>query len=282
MRDVVEKIIKPDTAGRMMGLAVLRNLQSPLRARVVVSHSWDEEYDEFVKALQCSGHSGPFWICSFALYQHFDKMEFEKQFGEDPFSGPYKRVLQQAERLLMVITAKEDANPLERLFCRAEFACALSLNKAVDFASVTTISEPQHSMKISDSLMELLNRDSPELNVDLWADPYYSQELNENAKTGKADDMKQIDRDNRTHLINRLEGFPNLHVHILDAQCQALKKHSLPASEFAKVGSVQVYTSFLEQRQVLAQQLEEALRQAPSTSFQKQRALGGFDDANAF
>jgi len=267
MRDVVETIIKPETAGHKIGLGLQRNFKSPLRARVVVSHCWDEDYDQFVQALEDTGLDGPFWICSFALYQHFDHhMPFEKQFGKDPFSGPYRDVLAQAERLVVVVTGKQAANPLERLFCRAELACAQSLNKSIEFASVTV---SDSTGRISDSLMELIERDNPELDVDMWEEPTYFQRLNKTFRCGQTDDVKSCDTANATHLIQCLDHFPNLHVHILQLQCEALKKHSLPVSEVAKLATqpMALYASFLQQRRIQAHDLDKALQKVRSVGW---------------
>merc|ERR1719440_1403718 len=66
-RDVFQRIIRADTLGKGIGYAMLKNHHQPLKARVVICHSWEDDYAEFVSNLQASGEKGPFWLCGMAV-----------------------------------------------------------------------------------------------------------------------------------------------------------------------------------------------------------------------
>ena len=73
MYEVVEKLIKPQTKGKGIGYALLLNSDKPLRAKIMVSHAWGEQYDHFVRAIKDSHSKGPFWVCATAIYQNEHK-----------------------------------------------------------------------------------------------------------------------------------------------------------------------------------------------------------------
>jgi hypothetical protein len=71
MRDVVDKVVKPETQSKGAGWALLHNRDDPKTAKHMISHAWDEDFEEFVGALKkerdIGNISGPVWICAFGL-----------------------------------------------------------------------------------------------------------------------------------------------------------------------------------------------------------------------
>jgi hypothetical protein len=132
-RDVVDKIVKAETAGKGAGYALLRNSARPLRAKVMVSHAWDEEYEEFLRVLETSGYQGPFWVCATAIYQPEDdpKLTLEMQLGVQA-GGPLVLILKQADCLLCVMTSQ--GNIFERLWCLFEMFTAVQLEVQLQIA----------------------------------------------------------------------------------------------------------------------------------------------------
>ena len=54
-----------------------------------------------------SGKDGPFWVCSFSIYQSNGDGEFPtigQQLGDDPEYGPFATVLKGAESMVAVVT----------------------------------------------------------------------------------------------------------------------------------------------------------------------------------
>lgn len=132
MYEVVEKIIKPKTKGRGMGYSLLVNDKKPLRAKVMVSHAWGEDYERFISALQDSGCSGPFWVCAMSIYQNGDipKLTIAKQLGPNPSTGPFSTVLKQSTMMLAVVTP--DCDIYTRLWCVYEMFVAIHLGVKVE------------------------------------------------------------------------------------------------------------------------------------------------------
>ena len=104
-RDLVEKHIKPATAGKGVGMALLLNEHAPLRARTMVTHAWDESFEGFVKALRDhvdrTGDQGPFWICFCAIYQNEDGAgpSIAEQLGPSVEGGPFAAVIRSLKSL---------------------------------------------------------------------------------------------------------------------------------------------------------------------------------------
>jgi hypothetical protein len=132
-RDVVDNIIKVETAGTGAGYALLRNSARPLRAKVMVSHAWDEDYEDFLLLLETSGYQGPFWVSATAIYQPEDNpdLTLEKQLGVEA-GGPLVLILKQADLVLCVMTRK--GNIFERLWCLFEMFTAVQLEVQLQVA----------------------------------------------------------------------------------------------------------------------------------------------------
>ncbi len=134
MRQVVHKILEKRTAGKGVGYALLVNKAKPLRAKVMVSHSWEEDYEHFVSALDESGEEGPFWICATAIYQcnDIEDVTVDKQLGPHPSTGPFATVLKQADKMVCVMTPESDI--YTRLWCVYEMYVAVSFGVSVGMA----------------------------------------------------------------------------------------------------------------------------------------------------
>jgi len=132
-RIVVEKSIKPATAGKGMGYALLANKERPLRAKVMVSHAWDESYLRFVQALEQV--EGPFWICFESIYQCGDGAgpSIAEQLSSDPSTGPFGTVLKSIKGTdgLMVAVITSMCNIYERMWCVYEMYEAMQLSLEV-------------------------------------------------------------------------------------------------------------------------------------------------------
>merc|ERR1740124_7043 len=125
MRDFV-RLIKLITAGTGMGYSLLINKANPLKVKVMVSHAWDEPIKDFVKAIESSGETGPFWICAMAIHQNGDDDEVTigEQLGPDPETGPFATVLKSVGLMIAVVTHVCDINT--RLWCVYEMHFAVS------------------------------------------------------------------------------------------------------------------------------------------------------------
>merc|ERR1712113_513344 len=131
-------LIKPTTAGRGAGYALFVNLACPLRIQVMVSHAWDETYDDFLGALASSGDVGPFWVCATALYQPEDipEMSLARQLGAEA-GGPLVTVLNNASAVLCVVTPT--TNVFTRLWCLFEMFTAVEMRREVRVAKMQRI-----------------------------------------------------------------------------------------------------------------------------------------------
>lgn len=162
MRDVVKMVVKPATQGSGIGYALLVNQNKPLRAKVMVSHAWDESFGNFVSCLKKSGHLGPYWVCALSIYQSDgagDSPTIAQQIGSDPEYGAFSTVLKGADLMLAVVT--ETCNIYTHLWCVYEILVA---NKQ----KVKTILCPH--IPESSKLFEALENDICIANVDTAVD----------------------------------------------------------------------------------------------------------------
>lgn len=139
MYDVVNTIIKPKTEGTGMGYSLYLNQEEPLRAKVMVSHAWGENFNQFYHTLQQSGNEGPFWVCAMSICQNNDieDVTIEKQLGPDPHYGPFATVLRQADSMIAIMTKSCDI--YTRLWCVYEIFTAISLNIPVKLETYNEI-----------------------------------------------------------------------------------------------------------------------------------------------
>ena len=137
MYEVVEKLIKPQTKGKGIGYALLLNSDKPLRAKIMVSHAWGEQYDHFVRAIKDSHSKGPFWVCATAIYQNEDKpsLTISKQLGPSIEYGPFATVLKQANSMIAVFTPSVDI--YLRMWCVFEIFIAVKLKVPLRFVGLS-------------------------------------------------------------------------------------------------------------------------------------------------
>merc|ERR1740124_1532991 len=135
MRDFV-RLLKLITAGTGMGYSLLINKENPLKAKVMVSHAWDEPIKDFVEAIESSGETGPFWICAMAINQNDDELKgitIGEQLGPDPETGPFATVLKSVSVMIAVVTHVCDINT--RLWCVYEMHFAVCQDVSVKLSA---------------------------------------------------------------------------------------------------------------------------------------------------
>eukprot|EP00931_Biecheleriopsis_adriatica_P053555 TRINITY_DN3136_c0_g2_i1.p1 TRINITY_DN3136_c0_g2~~TRINITY_DN3136_c0_g2_i1.p1 ORF type:complete len:906 (+),score=124.55 TRINITY_DN3136_c0_g2_i1:35-2752(+) len=124
-RDIVARIIRPETSGRALGYALLKNSISPLRAAIMVSHAWDESFSDFTAALRHSEHQGALWVAAAAIYQSEESV---MHILSNP-AETLNQVLHHSECLLCVLAA--GCNIFERLWCLYEMSSAMEMGLEV-------------------------------------------------------------------------------------------------------------------------------------------------------
>lgn len=100
VRDMVKHHILPRTAGTGLGYALKVNHESPLEVAVLVSHSWNENAEEFVETLERTvGADEILFVCAFAIYQNEDGAgpTVSQQIGASMNCSPFGRVLENIQ-----------------------------------------------------------------------------------------------------------------------------------------------------------------------------------------
>ncbi|CAJ1393882.1 unnamed protein product [Effrenium voratum] len=145
-REVVSRIVWPETAGKGVGYALLRNASTPLLAAVMVSHAWDDGFTELLAALSAS--QGALWVAATALYQSEESIA-------QILSNPLE-LLGQVLRGRSLLCVLGNVNIYDRLWCLFEMSCAVEMGAevnttrkpkgrgawALDEAFLTACSEP--------------------------------------------------------------------------------------------------------------------------------------------
>mmetsp|Transcript_81892 Transcript_81892/g.210980 ORF Transcript_81892/g.210980 Transcript_81892/m.210980 type:complete len:603 (-) Transcript_81892:94-1902(-) len=101
VRTLVEQYIIPKTRGHGIGYALMVNQDEPKEVSVMVSHSWNENFEEFVDVLERTVHQDEIlFICALAIYQCGDGAgpNVEEQIGDDPHESPFVRTLSNIRR----------------------------------------------------------------------------------------------------------------------------------------------------------------------------------------
>ncbi|CAB9525341.1 expressed unknown protein [Seminavis robusta] len=137
MRQVVRDFIQPKTLPYGVGYALWRNQDAPILATIMVSHSWEEYFGEFVDALTAVSSKiadQGLWICSLAMLQKTEAgigpgPTIEEQLGENVLNGPFAQVVRRANLMLVVQTPR--ALVYERLWCVLELYQAIQCNVEV-------------------------------------------------------------------------------------------------------------------------------------------------------
>lgn len=96
MRDLVNGWVKPETEGTGLGYALLVNQKKPLQVNVMVSHSWNENAEEFVESLERTvWKDDVLFICAFSIFQNGDGSgpSIAEQLGSTAEDSPFYRVL---------------------------------------------------------------------------------------------------------------------------------------------------------------------------------------------
>jgi hypothetical protein len=126
MREFVEEFIVPWSEGTGSSYALLRNASQPLTAKVMVSHTWREQVEEFSNTLfrsfeiRGTPDDTPLFICSFALYQCGDRHgpTITEQISLDP--EPFVQVIQSTSIQEMVAVHVRQDDLYSRLWCVRE------------------------------------------------------------------------------------------------------------------------------------------------------------------
>jgi len=127
MHAVVGREVKPRTKDRNCSYALMLNPDG-LKADVFVSHTWTENFNEFVDTLQMAlNRSDSIWVCSFALNQNGDIKSLLNV--DDVRHAPFAVALKQSKKLL--VTLDTDFTVPSRAWCAFEIVLACHLHKAV-------------------------------------------------------------------------------------------------------------------------------------------------------
>jgi len=138
-RQLVEAVIKPATAGKGLGYALLKNLPRPMLTNIMVSHAWDDEFGHLVDAVDNMDTKGAFWVAAAALYQVEDMPEvtLARQIGRE-VGGLLTEVLRKASLLLCVPSAT--CSIYKRLWCLFEMSTALQLGVKIQTVTIQALS----------------------------------------------------------------------------------------------------------------------------------------------
>eukprot|EP00933_Yihiella_yeosuensis_P078799 TRINITY_DN9068_c0_g1_i1.p1 TRINITY_DN9068_c0_g1~~TRINITY_DN9068_c0_g1_i1.p1 ORF type:complete len:659 (+),score=155.60 TRINITY_DN9068_c0_g1_i1:149-2125(+) len=147
--EICEDFVKPYTRGTGSGVSLTLNEEMPLRADVMLSHSWAESMDEVqVALLSLPGlkTETALWFCIFANYQCGGEEgdvgpTIQEQLEQDPFG----RVIRQKSLMGMVVIQTSTAEVYERLWCVYEIAEALK--SGVNVCCVTSNRDTSKKLK---------------------------------------------------------------------------------------------------------------------------------------
>lgn len=140
MHLVVQRYVKPWTAGRGAGLALMLNAgyvakmtemqaSSLCNATVFISHTWSEKFRDFVTTLRDSLENDTVvWVCSFAIDQHADIAGSLANVESCPFAV----AMSAATRVL--VAADTTAEVLSRCWVVLEAEIAQQLGKPYDIS----------------------------------------------------------------------------------------------------------------------------------------------------
>jgi len=134
--DLNKNFVKPWTRGTGTSVALRMNQDSPLRARLMLSHSWAEDVDECGQALESYlAHAKlasdvPVWFCLYSNYQPGSDVgdpgpTIQEQLEMDPFGSVIQCVGQDLGHGLIVVHTST-AELYDRLWCVYEIAVALN------------------------------------------------------------------------------------------------------------------------------------------------------------
>mmetsp|Transcript_79567 Transcript_79567/g.257746 ORF Transcript_79567/g.257746 Transcript_79567/m.257746 type:complete len:631 (+) Transcript_79567:1459-3351(+) len=101
VRTLVEDYVKPKTAGRGVGYALLAQRPEQREVNVMVSHSWNEPAEEFLEALERTVEPGDMmFVCALSMFQNEDGSgpSIAEQLGDSAQASPFYQVLEHIQR----------------------------------------------------------------------------------------------------------------------------------------------------------------------------------------
>eukprot|EP00928_Gymnodinium_smaydae_P046647 TRINITY_DN31090_c0_g1_i1.p1 TRINITY_DN31090_c0_g1~~TRINITY_DN31090_c0_g1_i1.p1 ORF type:complete len:370 (+),score=40.98 TRINITY_DN31090_c0_g1_i1:69-1178(+) len=138
MHDFINTFVKPWTRGCGCSYSLLVNAQNPLTAKLMVSHTWGEDVEQFTDSLVlwCSTHhislDTPVWVCSLGLYQCDDGVgpSIADQIQVEPFlkiieSDDVRLPREDLKPHGMVVAHTLTEDLYERLWCVYEMDAAI-------------------------------------------------------------------------------------------------------------------------------------------------------------
>merc|ERR1740129_1484865 len=137
MYDFVNQYVKPATAGRGVGYAVLVNENDPLEVNVMISHAWMENAEEFYAILSrtVTAHDVMF-ICALSLYQNEDGYgpSIAQQLGQVATESPFRRVLENIRKRHTRVV-----NSIPKLFKLLEVLPGILVVMSVTFLAIVSL-----------------------------------------------------------------------------------------------------------------------------------------------
>lgn len=101
VRDLVRDFIIPLTAGRGVGYALMINAGAPKEVNTLISHSWNENAEEFLETLERTvRHDDVMFICALSIYQCEDGAgpSISQQIGCSTKHSPFGRILRHIQK----------------------------------------------------------------------------------------------------------------------------------------------------------------------------------------
>eukprot|EP00930_Biecheleria_cincta_P040588 TRINITY_DN27804_c0_g1_i1.p1 TRINITY_DN27804_c0_g1~~TRINITY_DN27804_c0_g1_i1.p1 ORF type:complete len:701 (+),score=55.93 TRINITY_DN27804_c0_g1_i1:49-2103(+) len=101
VRDLVRDYITPRTAGQGLGYALMINARAPKEVNTLISHSWNENAEEFLETLERTvRHDDVMFICALSIYQNEDGAgpSISQQIGCSTKHSPFGRILRHIQQ----------------------------------------------------------------------------------------------------------------------------------------------------------------------------------------
>jgi hypothetical protein len=131
MEDVNRHFVIPWTRGTGCSVALLMNPSSQQKAELMISHTWGEDVDELVEALEFFQKryrvpfGTPVFFCPLSVYQPGDGARGALTIPEQIALAPFKRVINALPRYGMVVVHTTAEEVYSRMWCAHEVAEAL-------------------------------------------------------------------------------------------------------------------------------------------------------------
>jgi len=137
MYDVNKHFVVPWTEGTGSSIALLMNPELPHKAELMISHTWGEDADELMDALELfclSSHvpmDTPVFFCTLSLYQPDDGVAGGLAIQEQIALEPFKRVIEGVPRHGMIVVHTTAQDVYTRMWCVHEVDEALEADLTV-------------------------------------------------------------------------------------------------------------------------------------------------------